>query len=151
MHRLTGDYPAAAASRTQALALYRDIGERGGEAEALNSLGELLRQTSDSHRARDHHAEALAIAREIGDPLRGSTRPGRHRPVPPPGRQARRRHRIPAAGTHDYQRIGVPGAHASGNPPRPRHLTKQPRPEAPHASAKADSQAHPQHRETATR
>jgi tetratricopeptide (TPR) repeat protein len=69
VQRLTEDYPAAAASLTEALALYRDIGDRGGQAEALNSLGELLSRTSTSHRARDHHTQALAIARDIGDPL----------------------------------------------------------------------------------
>ena len=37
----TGDYPAAAASHQQALALFEDLGNLLGQAEALNRLGEL--------------------------------------------------------------------------------------------------------------
>ena len=40
-----------------------------GQAEVLNSLGEVLSRSADRHRARDHHARALAIAREISAPL----------------------------------------------------------------------------------
>jgi len=35
----------------------------------LNNLGELLSQSTSSRRARDHHAQALAIARSIGAQL----------------------------------------------------------------------------------
>ena len=35
----------------------------------LNSLGELASRTSASRQARDHHSQALAIARDIGAPL----------------------------------------------------------------------------------
>ena len=35
----------------------------------LNYLGEVLSQSDDSQQARDHHARALAIAREISAPL----------------------------------------------------------------------------------
>ena len=35
----------------------------------LNSLGELASRTSDTGQARDHHGQALAIARDIGAPL----------------------------------------------------------------------------------
>ena len=41
MQRLTGDYPAATASHARALKLYRDLGNRLGEANALNNMGEL--------------------------------------------------------------------------------------------------------------
>ena len=37
---VTGDYPAAAASLTRALELFRDLGDRHGEAGALINLGE---------------------------------------------------------------------------------------------------------------
>ena len=37
--RLTGDYPAAAASHQQALKLFRDLGDRPGQAFVLNDLG----------------------------------------------------------------------------------------------------------------
>jgi len=69
VQRLTGDHLAAAASHQQALELFRDRGQRLGEAEALNNLGELLTQSRDSHRARDCHARALALAREISVPV----------------------------------------------------------------------------------
>jgi Tfp pilus assembly protein PilF len=48
---------------------FRGIGDRLGQAEALNNLGELLCQTTASHQARDHHMQALTIAHEIGAPL----------------------------------------------------------------------------------
>ena len=68
MQQLTGDYPAAAASHQQALALCRDAGDRLGQAETLNCLGELSSRTADGRQARDHHAQALAIARDLGTP-----------------------------------------------------------------------------------
>jgi Tfp pilus assembly protein PilF len=48
---------------------FRDLGDRLGQAEALNNLGELLCQTQTAQRALDHHSQALAIAHEIGAPL----------------------------------------------------------------------------------
>ena len=69
MQQLTGDYPAAAASHQQALRLSRDVGNRHGQAETLNSLGELSSRTAASRQARDHYAQALAIARDLGTPL----------------------------------------------------------------------------------
>jgi Tfp pilus assembly protein PilF len=48
---------------------FRDLGDRLGQAEALNNLGELLCQAQTAQRARDHHSQALAIAHEIGAPL----------------------------------------------------------------------------------
>ena len=65
----TGDYPAAAASLTQALGMFRDLGHRYGQAEVLNNLGEMLARSADSRQARDHHARALTIAREISAPV----------------------------------------------------------------------------------
>ena len=49
--------------------MQRDIGSRLGEAEALNSLGEVSSRTSATRQARDYHAEALTIARDIGVPM----------------------------------------------------------------------------------
>jgi len=65
--QLTGDYPAAAASHQQALALCQTR-NRHGQAETLNCLGELASRTADGRQARDYHAGALAIARELGTP-----------------------------------------------------------------------------------
>jgi Tetratricopeptide repeat len=56
-------------SHQRALTLCRDGGDRLGQAETLNCLGELASRTADGRQARDHHAQALAIARELGTPL----------------------------------------------------------------------------------
>src|SRR5262249_13939267 len=44
---LTGDYPAAAASQQQALALCRDLGNLEGQAEALSCLGVVQQESGD--------------------------------------------------------------------------------------------------------
>ena len=49
--------------------MFRDFGGRDGQAETLNNLGELLARSSAAGQARDHHAQALAIARDLGVPL----------------------------------------------------------------------------------
>jgi len=41
LQQMTGECPAAAASHQRALALLGDLGNRLGQAEALNRLGEL--------------------------------------------------------------------------------------------------------------
>jgi hypothetical protein len=73
----TGD-SAAAAAADQALALFRDLGDRAGQgdalnglgiAEALNSLGELASRTAATGQAREHHSQALVIASKTGAPL----------------------------------------------------------------------------------
>jgi tetratricopeptide (TPR) repeat protein len=51
----------------QALAIFRELGDRPGESEALNSLGEALSGAGLLEQARAQHDEALAIARQIGD------------------------------------------------------------------------------------
>jgi transcriptional regulator with XRE-family HTH domain len=68
VRRLTGDYPAAAASSAEAIELFRDLGSRHDLAMALNGLGELSFRTSAIQAARFHHGQALAIAREVGAP-----------------------------------------------------------------------------------
>jgi hypothetical protein len=51
------------------LALFRDLGNVLGQAEALNRLGELATQTLATRQARERHTQALAIAQETGAPL----------------------------------------------------------------------------------
>jgi Tfp pilus assembly protein PilF len=48
---------------------FRDLGDRLGQAEALNNIGDLLGQALTSHQARHHHSQALAIAHDIGAPF----------------------------------------------------------------------------------
>ena len=55
-----GSYPAAAASLARALALYRDVGDRPGQADALNELGFLRVLTGDYPAATASHQQALA-------------------------------------------------------------------------------------------
>ena len=69
MQQLTGDYPAATASHQRALALFSDLGNLLGQAEAHNNLGQLAIRTENVPHAHRHHAQALAIARDISAPL----------------------------------------------------------------------------------
>ena len=76
----------------------------------LNSLGELASRTSATSQARDHHSQALAIARQIGAPLQEA------RALEGIGHSHLRDANPSDATTHlqqaltIYQRIGSPGA-----------------------------------------
>jgi tetratricopeptide (TPR) repeat protein len=61
-----GEYPAAARALEQALGIYRGIGNRSGEAEALNQIGTLHRASGDLAQAEGCHRQALDLARAIG-------------------------------------------------------------------------------------
>jgi tetratricopeptide (TPR) repeat protein len=63
VRRLTGDYPAAARAQEQALSIFRDLGDRGGEAETLNERGTLHRVSGDLAQAEGCHQRALELAR----------------------------------------------------------------------------------------
>jgi CHAT domain-containing protein/tetratricopeptide (TPR) repeat protein len=54
----------------QALAIYRDIQDRGGEGRALRNLGIAYRNLGNYRQAIDFHEQHLAIVREIGDRAR---------------------------------------------------------------------------------
>lgn len=58
--------PCLRALQRRALELYRDLGDRLGEAQALNDLGELLLGSAGAASARAHHEQALEIATSIG-------------------------------------------------------------------------------------
>ena len=65
---MTDDYPAAAQALTEALGIYRDLGDlgdRGGEAEALNEAGALHRARGLLSQAAAHYQQALDLARAI--------------------------------------------------------------------------------------
>jgi tetratricopeptide (TPR) repeat protein len=51
----------------RALALFREIGDPPGEADALNCLGEALRASGSMEEAGSLHTDALAVAIDIGD------------------------------------------------------------------------------------
>lgn len=46
----------------------RDLGDREGEAEVLNSMATLIAHTAGPREALPHYRTALAIAREINSP-----------------------------------------------------------------------------------
>jgi tetratricopeptide (TPR) repeat protein len=64
-----GNYTTAAALLAQALEKYRELGDRLGEAECLNNVGELSRVTSAPAKALAHYEHAQAIAADLAAPL----------------------------------------------------------------------------------
>ncbi|MFF4588593.1 tetratricopeptide repeat protein [Streptomyces sp. NPDC001388] len=58
----------AAAHHRQAITIYRENGDRDGEARALNGLGEAARANGRHTDALPHHTDALTIAEDIGNP-----------------------------------------------------------------------------------
>jgi len=66
VQQLSGDYTAAAASHQRALELFRDLGDRVGQAETLNRLGALSLRMTATGQARERYTRALAIARDLG-------------------------------------------------------------------------------------
>ncbi|MGH3976873.1 MAG: tetratricopeptide repeat protein, partial [Pseudonocardiaceae bacterium] len=52
----------------QALALFRELGHRVGEADALATLGEAYQRQGHAQQAADHQQQAIALYREIGHP-----------------------------------------------------------------------------------
>lgn len=70
LHRhlaMTCHYPDAQVLHQRALTVSRQHGDRGGEAGALLSLGDLLQRTGRYEQAVDHIESALAISRDLGD------------------------------------------------------------------------------------
>jgi DNA-binding CsgD family transcriptional regulator/tetratricopeptide (TPR) repeat protein len=63
-----GDYDRATALCEEALALWREVGDRLNVARALNGLGNIAFDRGDYARSRTFHEEALALRREIGQP-----------------------------------------------------------------------------------
>ena len=63
---MTDDFPAAAASVTSALELYRDLGDRAGQGDCLNVLGFLRGQTGDYAAAAAYQQQALELYRDLG-------------------------------------------------------------------------------------
>ncbi|MBD2483685.1 CHAT domain-containing tetratricopeptide repeat protein [Planktothrix sp. FACHB-1365] len=60
-------YRQALQSSQQALTIYREIGDRGGEGSALGNLGIAYCSLGQYQQAIDYHQQGLTIAREIGD------------------------------------------------------------------------------------
>lgn len=62
-----GHYPEALTVHTHALQAARDVGDRAGEARALDNLGTVYRWQGSYQRAAEHHRSALSLFREVGD------------------------------------------------------------------------------------
>ena len=60
-------YRQALQSWQQALTIYREIGDRGGEGNALGNLGSAYHSLGQYQLAIDYHQQALTILRKIGD------------------------------------------------------------------------------------
>ena len=65
MQKLTGDYPAAAATLRQALALSRDLGDRLVQAQVLTELAAMQRLTGDYPAAAASNQQALSMFRDL--------------------------------------------------------------------------------------
>ena len=61
------DTEAADQYVTEALAIYQCLGDRQGEFDALNNLGNLRSQAGDTSEARRIREELLPIARDLQD------------------------------------------------------------------------------------
>ena len=62
-----GQYQQAIEYYQQWLAIAREIGDRGGEANSLGNLGNAYYSLGQYQQAIEYHQQSLAIAREIGD------------------------------------------------------------------------------------
>jgi tetratricopeptide (TPR) repeat protein len=65
--RATGQPRRALANYEQALHLYREVGDRAGEAATLNNIGLVYNGLGDRRQALTNYQQALPIAREVGD------------------------------------------------------------------------------------
>jgi tetratricopeptide (TPR) repeat protein len=63
---LTGDYPEAGRVLDGALAIFREIGDRGGEVEVLNERAAVHRLSGELVRAAEGHQQLLELSRAIG-------------------------------------------------------------------------------------
>jgi len=66
LQQAVSDFPAAAASLSQAVAMFGDLGDLSGQANALMDLGFVQVLTGDYRAAEASHQQALAIARLVG-------------------------------------------------------------------------------------
>jgi tetratricopeptide (TPR) repeat protein len=62
-----GEFASAVALLDECFAIMRELGDRGGIANALHSLGNAASDQGDFVSAQARHAESLAIRRELGD------------------------------------------------------------------------------------
>lgn len=68
LHRRLGHFDDAIDLCHQSLTIQREMGDRRGEASALDSLGKALIQTGQTGRARESWSQAMEIFESLGDP-----------------------------------------------------------------------------------
>ncbi|WP_075027931.1 tetratricopeptide repeat protein [Streptomyces mirabilis] len=61
-------FEEAVDAHTQAVAAFRELGDRHSEGQALNNLGAVLQGVGRFEEAFDAHTRAAAAFRELGDP-----------------------------------------------------------------------------------
>ncbi|MEO6893178.1 MAG: tetratricopeptide repeat protein [Ktedonobacteraceae bacterium] len=66
LHRL-GDQHMGVTVTEQALAIFREVGNRAGEGATLNNLGRVYDALGQKQQALAYYQQALAISREVGD------------------------------------------------------------------------------------
>jgi hypothetical protein len=66
---VTGDYPAAADLLERTPALFRELGDVQGEAEALNSTGALVAESAGPQDALALYRQALQLSCQVYSPL----------------------------------------------------------------------------------
>ncbi|NET90846.1 MAG: tetratricopeptide repeat protein [Kamptonema sp. SIO1D9] len=62
-----GEYQRAIEFHQQSLEIFREIGDRSGEANSVNNLGNAYYSLGEYQRAIEFHQQSLEIFREIGD------------------------------------------------------------------------------------
>jgi len=67
--RMQSQYESAKSLYEQALQIYREVGDKLGEANTLISLGDIKLMQSQYKSAKSLHEQALPIYREVGDKL----------------------------------------------------------------------------------
>ena len=114
MRRLTGDYPGADKALKEALVIYRDLGDRLGEAN--NPLGAVCRLTGDYPGAIRAHQSALGIFGDLEDRLALNYLGAAHRLTGdfPPRSRSTRRHWASSA---LWVSVAVRARAAQGRPP----------------------------------
>ena len=68
-HGKAASYAKALENFEESLSNWRAIGDRAGEAQTLNLMGEIHFALSDSRKALDCHKQALKLFRDVGDSL----------------------------------------------------------------------------------
>jgi tetratricopeptide (TPR) repeat protein len=66
-HRVLGEYAKSYARYREAIEVWREIGDRRNEADALTHLGEVYQEAADSTAASAAWREALDILEDLGD------------------------------------------------------------------------------------